>query len=459
MRSANQLLQEGWQRHQSGDLDAAEQSYRQVLAAEPDDANALVYLGIAMFDRRQFEDSVACYRRAISLRDDFPVAWNNLGNSLRMLGEIDEADRCFDTALRQRPGYLSALKNRGTLWIWNGEIERGLAWYREGLTVDPDNAELHRNLGVIHLLLGDYEKGWPEYRWRWRMPGMHRPQLSGSIWHGESIRGRSIFLYPEQGLGDTLQFVRVSTALKQLGARVLVRCSDRLLPLFTSVPNVDQLVLESARPPATDYHASMIEAVDVLYQCTGRIEHCQELFASGRGYLTVSEALIGYWKRWLDQFPGPKRIGINWQGNPNHDADVFRSVPLNVLRPLATRSDLQLFSLQFGRGSEQLDECDFADRIVRLPGHVDSDGGAFTDTTAILKHLDCVVTTDTAIAHLAGAVGAPVVVILGQVPDWRWGLSGDSTAWYPSMTLFRQSRLSSWTDVIEQVGQYLDRLA
>jgi hypothetical protein len=131
---------------------------------------------------------------------------------------------------------------------------------------------------------------------------------------------------------------------------------------------------------------------------------------------------------------------------------------LNVLRPLAARSNIQLVSLQFGSGSEQLDQCDFADRIVRLPSHVDSDGGAFTDTTAILKHLDCVVTTDTAIAHLAGAVGAPVAALLGHVPDWRWGLTGASTAWYPSMSLFRQSRSGSWDDVLERVGQYVEGL-
>ncbi len=387
-----------------------------------------------------------------------------------MLGETEEADACFDEALRQQPGYLSALKNRGTLWVWSGQIERGLGWYEQGLQVDPDNAELHRNLGVIRLLLGDFDIGWQEYRWRWRMPGTHRPNLRAPIWQGESLQGKAILIYAEQGLGDAIHFVRVTSSLKRRGARVLVQCNARMLPLFTSAPYIDQLVLDTAIPPTVDYHASMIDVLDLLYGETGQIEWGTELFShdtgngdsgngdsGGRctGYLTVSDALIEYWKQWLDQQTSARRIGINWQGNPNHHADVYRSVPLEVLRPLSLIPGIELINLQFGYGSEQLDHCDFADQITRLPDHVDTDGGAFTDTTAILRNLDCVVTTDTAIAHLAGAVGTPVAMMLGRVPDWRWLLEAETTPWYPTMTLIRQQELGSWDDVVAKVCKYV----
>jgi hypothetical protein len=455
MTYLDQLLQQGWQVHQSGDVDGAKRRYEQVLDAEPDNANALVYLGIAHFDQRRFGESVEAYRKAIRIRKQFPVAWNNLGNSLRMLGEVEEADECFAEALRMQPGYLSALKNRGTLWVWTGQIERGLGWYQQALEVDPNNAELHRNLGVIHLLLGNFERGWPEYRWRWRMPGMSRPRLAAPIWRGESLQDKTILIYPEQGLGDTIQFVRVATALKRLGAAVIVQCSERMLPLFTSVPNVDRLTLDTAVPPPVHFHASMIEVVDVLYGQTGQMEWCNELFADGDGYLTVSNALIDYWRDWLKAHTQLKRVGIAWQGNPSHHADVYRSVPLEVLRPLSRVGGIDLISLQFGFGCEQLDSCDFADRIVRLPSHVDTDGGAFTDTAAIVRNLDCVVTTDTSIAHLAGTVATPVALMLGCVPDWRWGLEGESTAWYPTMKLIRQEQLGIWDNVIERACQWV----
>ncbi len=451
MASNQQVLQQGWRLHQAGEIEAAEGVYRSVLASSPRDADALVYLGIAQFDRRQFDQSVQSYREALAIRDHFPIAWNNLGNSLRMLGEVDQAEQCFEKSLHQQPDYLSALKNRGTLWVWSGEIHRGLHWYQQGLKVDPHNAELHRNLGVIHLLLGDYDVGWPEYRWRWQMPGTHRPRVDAPIWQGESLSGKKFLLYPEQGRGDAIQFVRSAAVLQAEGAEVLLQCAPDMIALFSSAPGVARLLSQASPIPPVDYHASMIEVVDVHYGQTGQLPCAPQLFAGGEGYLTVSDPLIEYWKMWLDRHTTGKRIGINWQGNPGHHADIYRSVPLEVFRPLAAVEGIDLINLQFGFGSEQLESCDFADTILRLPDHVDATDGAFTDTAAILKNLDMVVTTDTAVAHLAGAVGTDVTMMLGRVPDWRWLTEGDSTSWYPTLKIVRQSALGRWDDVMNKV--------
>ena len=456
-------LQQAWQQHQTGNLDEAEETYRQVIEADPKDADAWVYLGILQFDRRQFESSTESYRRALEIRDHYPIAWNNLGNSFRMLGQVENAEQCFTKALSQHPNYLSAFKNRGTLWIWSGEIQKGLKWYQEGLKHHPGEVELHRNLGVIHLLLGNYEIGWREYRWRWKFPGMYRPPTNAPTWKGEPLQGKTILIYPEQGLGDAIQFIRVAKELKNQGATVYVEVGKRMEALFCSAPGIDRLLIRDQPLPACDYHASFIEVIDYLYQSTGEIAWGTDLFSSRSGYLRVSDALIEYWRNWFTRHAEsggdhtntntktPEqclKVGINWQGNPDHHADVYRSISLDRLAPLATIPGVELFSLQFGFGSEQLAQSQLNAAITKFPSHVDTDGGAFTDTAAILSNLDYVVTTDTSVAHLAGAVGTPTCLLLGKVPDWRWLQNGSSTAWYPAMQLFRQSRLGIWDEPV-----------
>lgn len=455
MATIAEALQGGWKLHQSGRVDDAVRVYRQVIKQMPELPEAHVYLGIAQFDKREFEQSEASYRKALGFRDEFPIAWNNLGNTLRMLGEVDEAESCFEKALAQDPQYLSAFKNRGTLWVWVGEIERGLQWYEKGLEIDPGNAELHRNRGVINLLLGNYDVGWPEYRWRWQMPGVYRPQTPAPLWQGESLSGKTILLYPEQGRGDAIQFVRMTKVLKDDGARVVLQCLPEMMPLFASARGVDQMIPEGGAVPYVDCHASLIDAVDVWYGQNQKLPYADEWIADG--YLNVSDALVDYWRDWIKSVPElqGKRIGINWQGNPKHHADVYRSLPLEALRPLAELDGVSLINLQFGFGAEQLDDCDFADRIQQLPDDVDSEGGAFTDTAAILQNLDYVITSDTAIAHLAGALGVPVIMMLGKVPDWRWLLTGDSTPWYPSMRIVRQETMGDWDSVVENVARLI----
>lgn len=464
------LLQEGWQQHQAGKLEQAEQLYQKVIDSNPQDPDALVFLGILQFDRRQFESAVESYRHALDIRNKYPIAWNNLGNALRMLGNIDEAEKCFSTALAQQPDYLSAFKNRGTLWTWTGELEQGLKWYQEGLKHHPNNAELHRNLGVIHLLLGNYDTGWPEYRWRWKFPGMYRPATSAPTWKGEAVENRTILLYPEQGLGDAIQFIRVANELKKRGARVYVQTSSRLKPLFCSAPGIDLLVGRDEVLPPFDFHASFIEVIDYLYQTTGEIAWGKDVFEATPGYLRVSDALIRYWKNWFDEHQQSVtqavstnsksaskviRVGLNWQGNPDHHADLYRSIPLEMFAPFIEIEGIELFSLQFGFGVEQLTQSHLNRAITTFPDHVDTDGGAFTDTAAILRNLDLVVTTDTSLAHLAGAVGTTTCLLLGKVPDWRWRQTGSSTPWYPDMRLFRQGQLGAWNTPIAEVGKLL----
>ncbi|MEL6109835.1 MAG: tetratricopeptide repeat-containing glycosyltransferase family protein [Planctomycetota bacterium] len=460
MPTIAEVLSQGWKLHQSGRLREAEQVYRHVIAQAPRNPEAHVYLGIALFDRRSFRESIDSYQEAIQLRDQFPIAWNNLGNSLRMTGDIERSDECFAKALAQDPNYLSVYKNRGTLWVWSGEIEKGLSWYEKGLEIAPKDAELHRNLGVIYLLLGDYDRGWPEYRWRWQMPGMVRPPSRAPLWTGQPLTGKSILLYSEQGRGDEIQFVRMASTLADAGAYVTVQADPQMIPLFTSARGIHSLLPVGAAIPPTDFQASLFDAVDGWYQTHAGLPFGEDAFIEHggfKGYLNVSDPLVTYWHHWMEKNgmgrDDRKRVGIAWQGNPKHHADVYRSIALEAFRPLAEDPAVHLVSLQFGFGSEQLSQVDFGDAISRLPEDTDTSGGAFTDTAAVMKNLDHVVSADTSVVHLAGALGVPTTLLLGKVPDWRWLRSGETTPWYPSLKLVRQREMGDWTDAIREAHE------
>lgn len=459
MTQLQQILDQAWKVHQAGDVSTAESMYRQVLKQLPRNAAAHVYLGIAQFDQRKFQESVESYRRAIAIEKQFPIAWNNLGNSLRMLGEIEEADRSLQIASQQKPDYLSPLKNRGTLWIWAGEVDRGLRWYHEALRLAPDDPELHRNLGVIYLLQKRYTEGWPEYRWRWNFMDGSRPSHPYPLWKGEEVNGKTILLYPEQGLGDAIQFIRVAATLRAAGARTVVTCPPHLVPLFTSAPGIDSLLPEGIPMfERIDYQASFIDVVDYWFERTGTLATDTGGIDLSQGYLSASPTLIDYWNRNLEQSNAKKRVGICWQGNPKHHADIYRSVKLAEFAAIAAVPGVSLISLQHGFGTEQIATVPFASSIHRLPDNIDKSGGAFIDTAAIMKNLDLVITTDTSTAHLAGALGVPVWLILGKVPDWRWLEQGETTPWYPTLRLFRQAKMGDWSGVMHSIAVELNHL-
>ncbi|QEG38055.1 tetratricopeptide repeat protein [Roseimaritima ulvae] len=447
MPTIRDALQQGWQLQQRGQIAQAEHVYRQVIAQVPRSAEAHVYLGIALFDQQRFVESEAAYRTGLELQGRFPIAWNNLGNALRMQNRVDEADACFARSIEQQPGYLSPLKNRGTLWIWAGHIDRGLDYYQQALQVAPEDPELHRNLGVIYLLQGRFAEGWPQYRWRWNMPGLVRPPCSAPLWQGEPLQDKTILLYPEQGLGDAIHFVRMAEVVQQHGARVLLSCDANLIPLLQSARGIDQIFPTQMTVGPVDYQASLIEVADHL-QIDG------QNIPAAVPYLTVSDSLQSYWQRWLSSQVGGsgRRVGICWQGNPNHHADHYRSVALREFAPLFDVEGVQWISLQHGFGSQQIAEVPFADKLLRLPEDLDRSAGAFLDTAAVMQNLDLVITTDTSTAHLAGALGVPTWVLLGKLPDWRWSLEGSTTHWYPSLRLFRQQVVGNWQGVVREMA-------
>jgi FkbM family methyltransferase len=427
MSPIDAALARAWEAHKSGNVAAAEQAYRQAVSQSPGHATAWCYLGLACYDLGRYVEAEQAYRHALRLQPQFPIALNNLGNALKAQGRLDEAIKSFERAVEQDAGYVNA----------------------------------HFNLGTTCRLAGDAERGWREFLWREKSPGFAAPQVSASRWNGESLEGKSILLWAEQGLGDTLQFVRYAAAVKarvdgaELG-RVFVAVQKPLLALLAKLRGVDELVAlgelsDSAK--AADYHAPLMSlpALPEFSQYAEAASFGRQAgsLPYGPPYLRPDELLTSKWREKLSSLAGYK-VGIAWSGNPQHADDRRRSIPLELFAPLATLEGVRLVNLQKGPGSEQAALT--AGRVPMFhPGSEIDAAGAFTDTAAIVGQLDLVVTADTAIAHLAGALNVPVWTALSDLPDWRWGTVGDTTPWYPSMRLFRQSRPGQWEDAFERI--------
>ncbi len=453
MNPLEQELVRGWQIHQQRRLTEAEGIYRNVLARAPHSPNAWCYLGIALHDQRRYEEAVEAYRQSLHYQPKFPVALNNLGNSLRYVQAYEEADRCFQQAIDLKPDYLNAYKNRGTLHVWTGNLDRGQEYYQQALKINPQEAELHRNLGVIYLLQGKFAEGWREYRWRWRVGDLLRPPVAAPLWDGSDLAGKSILLTAEQGLGDTLHFVRLAAELKARGARPIVYCQAPLMALLQGSPQLGRIYPNSLPfDDPVDFQCSLLDVADVM-------ELQADNIPANVPYLFPAPNLLNYWRGRFPKQPGITRVGIAWQGNPDHQADAYRSVPLAQFETLSEIEGVELVSLQSGFGTEQIAQWHGAKPLTLLDPNVDQSSGAFMDTAAIMHTLDLVITSDTAMAHLAGALALPTWIALGYVPDWRWLLDRDDSPWYPSVKLFRQPCMGDWPSVFARLRHSLSTVA
>lgn len=426
----------------------AAECYRRVLQSAPDDVVTLRHLGTMLRDEERFAEATACFRHVAQLRAGDPDAWNDLGTALKQQGNLVEAGECFLRTLQLRPDYVGAIYNLANNLKDQGRLSEAVDRYRQALRLDPHYAEAHGNLAVALLLQGDFTAGWPEYEWRRRTQPAAGPNFPEPPWDGSPVAGRTILLHAEQGLGDTLQFVRYAGVLKRQGARVLVGCPRTLVPLLTSSPDIDAVVSDGDEP-LYDEHAPLLSLPAILRTTLGDLP-------AEVPYLFADPERASRWRPELGP-PGTFKIGLAWQGNPTYRDDRWRSIPLAQFAALARVPGVRFFSLQKGWGSEQI--AAVADRlpIVDLGSRLDVSGGAFLDTAAVMQSLDLVITSDTAIAHLAGALAVPVWLALAFVPDWRWLMDREDCPWYPTMQLFRQPEPGNWPAVFERMAAELER--
>jgi len=451
--------------------------YQHALRLNPNDHKVHNNLGTALMEQNKVEEAVSCYREALRLRPDYGRAYSNLGTAYCELGKLDEAVACceralefdpdsaethntlgaalfnqgkvsdalarFQPALRLKPGFANAYHNLGAAMLEQGNTEEALDSFRQAVEHQPDYAAAHMSLGMVYLSLGKFEQGWAEYEWRWQtkeFPARSGPQPR---WHGSPLEGKTILLYAEQGLGDTLQFIRYAPLVKKRGATVVVECQPALLRVLSRCPGIDRLVAAGSPLPPFDVQAPFLSLPRIFGTTEANLP-------ADVPYLFADPLLEQRWHDELSTLAG-FRVGINWQGNPQHKKDRHRSFPLARLAPLARTPGVQLISLQKGPGSEQVQGTGADLGVVDLEARLDD----FADTAAVIKNLDLVVSVDTSVAHCAGALGVPVWVPLPFSPDWRWLQAREDSPWYPTMRLFRQVRPGAWEGVFEAMAQAL----
>lgn len=429
-------------------LAEAAAAYRKALAADPQHVAAWNNLGIALRGLRRFEETVACHRRATRLAPAFAAAHTSLGLTLQDLGRTGEATQAHRRAAALDPAFPGALSNLGTVRLAMNDAAGAVRCYRRAVTLDPRAPDPHRNLGMALLVAGELGEGWREYEWRLRCK-----DIAGAVdiprprWQGEPLEGRRILLHSEQGLGDAIQFSRYIPLVAARGGRVLLGVPPLLGPLLGNIPGVAEVVSGQLPLDRFDLHAPLL-SLPAIFDTDEATTPCAV------PYLHPEPEAVAGWAERLAGHDG-MRVGVVWAGSPGHANDRNRSLTLEALAPLSRLPGVTLFSIQKGPTEGLAADPPAGMRLVNLSPHISS----FLDTAAIAANLDLVVCVDTSVAHLAGALGRPVWVLVPFAPDWRWMLDREDTPWYPTMRLFRQTRPGDWSEPLARLEGALRALA
>ena len=463
------------QHHQAGRLGEAEQLYRQILARQPGHIQAMHNLGqIALQAGRndaavdlirratslgpnyaeahnnlgnalraqgQPDEAIAAYRRAFALNPNLPEVHNNLGNALAEKGQLEEAITAYRQAISLRPEYAEAHYNLGSALKEQGQLDEAIAAYRQAIALKPNLPEAHNNLSLALLARGDFQQGWEEYEWRWKCKGFPPPRnFAQPQWDGGPLEARTLLLHAEQGLGDAIQFIRYLPLVAQRGGRIIIECQAELQRLFQTMAGICQVVAFGQPLPAFDLHCPLLSLPRVFGTNLANIPHIVP-------YLSPDPALVDAWSRTLGSPDGRLRVGLAWAGSPRFKGNRARSLNLQQLAPFAAVPGVKFYSLQKGAAGEQAKSPPVGLELVDLGPDLND----FADTAAVMSLMDLIITTDTSVPHLAGAMGRPVWLMLQFAPDWRWLLERQDSPWYPTMRLFRQSRTGDWDGVIMRV--------
>ena len=432
-----------------GRADEAGRALQQALSLDPSSAEANNVFGNAMLALGERNAAVESYRRALAIRPGYAEAHNNLGSALRALGRLDEAETELRRAIELRRRYASALANLGLVLQEQGRYGEALDMFDRAVAGDPAHATARGNRAMLLLLLGRLREGFAEYEWRWRMPGFAAPrrEFAQPMWDGTALAGRTLFVHAEQGLGSAIQFARyASLAARSRWARpprmpAAVASLVRTVSCAAGRPGRRVLTTGEDVPPF-DCHAPLMSLPHLLGTTLDTIP-------GEVPYLAALPRDVAAWRERLAGGPRP-RIGLVWAGNPEHENDRNRSMRPACLAPLVSSTPATFFSLQVP-ARDDLSAFFPSGSVADLGPAL----GDFAETATVVVNLDLVISVDTAVAHLAGALARPVWLLLPYVPEWRWLLDRNDSPWYPTMRLFRQRRAGGWEGLVERLAEVL----
>jgi tetratricopeptide (TPR) repeat protein len=466
-------------------LEDALLGYDQAIAFKPDYEDAYRNKGLVLMELKRFDEALMSFDKAIAFNPNFAEAYHNRGtvltymdrfdealinfeDALRLtppeehyargiilsdLKRLDEALLCYDKAIAFNPHHVEAHNNRGVVLADLKRFDEALSSYDQVIALEPDFAEAYSNKSFCLLLNGCFDEGWRLYEWRDKKPELRNLFAVRSYarprWHGlEPINGKTLFVYWEQGLGDTIQFCRYLKQAHRLGARVIFSARDCMHALLKTLDLPIEVIGETEMPLQFDYHSPLL-SLPLAFNAS------LENIPADVPYLHAEPERIERWKQRLGR--GGFKIGVAWKGSSGK-IDIGRSFALSDLHSLSQIPGVRLISLQKDGGLEQLIRLPDGMQVEDPGADFDAGANAFLDTAAVMENLDLIISSDTAIAHLAGALGRPVWVALKAIPDWRWMMSRDDSPWYPSMRLFRQNTAGSWTNVFSSMTRELSSM-
>lgn len=430
-----------------GRLADAVRGYDGALAIAPRSLPAMRGLGEALFRQERYDEALACFRRVLDERPDRAADLMNAALTLRRLWRHDEAAAAFEQAHGLSPGDSRVLFHWGLALRDAGRPDEAAAIFGRAIDANPQHTEAAVARAISLILAGRYEEGWTAYESRWDLKETPSPRFRDRQWDGRPVRG-PILLSTEQGLGDTIMFARLARIVRARSTRVILECQGPLKSLMAGVEGIDDVVTQGEAIPPFARHAYLMSLPRILKLTPGTIP-------APVPYIPVDAARAERAEAALSPLGPLLRVGIAWAGNPKHGRDRERSIPPGMFLELLAARGVALLSLQKGPQARQLRELGCGALISNLEGRL----ADFPDTAALVSRLDLVVACDSALAHLAGALGKAVWTALPHAPDWRWFLDREDTPWYPTMRLFRQPQPGDWASVFRRMASELARFA
>jgi tetratricopeptide (TPR) repeat protein len=444
-----------------GRIEEAATRFREAMALQADYAEAHCNLGHCLAELGQFEEATLECRRALALKPELVEALSTLGNIAVGRHDLDAAEDAYRAAVAQRPTMGGAWCNLGVALFRQGRSEEALEACDKALEFSPELADAHWNRALVLLQRGDYAQGWAEYAWRLRRARRIREDagFTQPLWDGAPLDGGTVLLHTEQGFGDAIQCARFIPPAARRAGRAIVQAQRPLMRLFASLPGVDAILPDDAPlTPMVDRRLPLFSLPHLFAPTLASLKEPAQ--AQPVPYLKIAPDLIQIWAERLRDATADDRalrVGIVWSGNVGSEAELGRSIPLQAFAPLDLPG-VRLISLQKGDGLHELDAARAAGLSATELGP-DYDACDFADTGAIIENLDLVICCDTAVAHLAGALGRPVWVAVNAVADWRWLLQRTDSPWYPSLTLYRQPSRGDWAGLFAKMATDLQALA